>query len=95
VRHGDRVRVRTALQEGDARLPSCVDLWPGAAFAERECYDLFGIRFDGHPGLRRLMMPDDYGHHPLRKDFPHEGIEPDRLYRAWDAKRRAGFGEGA
>lgn len=89
--HQDRVRVRTALAGDDAHAPTCVDLWPGAAFMERECFDMFGIVFDGHQGLRRLLMPEGYGHHPLRKDFPHQGIEPDRLYREWDAERRAGW----
>lgn len=88
--HNDRVRLHTALAEGES-APSCVGLWPGAAFMERECYDMFGIRFDGHVGLRRLLMPEDYEHHPLRKDFPHQGIEPDRLYREWDRKRRAAW----
>ncbi len=89
VSHNDRVRLRTLVPENDARVPSVVDLWAGAAFSERECFDMFGIRFDGHAGLKRLMMPDEYEHHPLRKDFPHEGIEPDRLYREWDRARRA------
>jgi NADH:ubiquinone oxidoreductase subunit C len=86
-----------ALRSDDARLPSCIDLWPGAAYMERECFDLFGIVFEGHPGLKRLMMPDEYGYHPLRKDFPHQGIEPDRLYREWDRQRRKGtpFAHGA
>jgi NADH-quinone oxidoreductase subunit C len=83
-----RVRVRVPLRSDDARVPSCIDLWPGAAYMERECYDMFGIVFEGHPGLKRLMMPDEYGYHPLRKDFPHQGIEPDRLYREWDRGRR-------
>jgi NADH-quinone oxidoreductase subunit C len=83
-----RVRVLTPVPSSDARVPTCTDLWPGADWLERECWDMFGIRFDGHPRLRRLLMPEEYGHHPLRKDFPHEGIEPDRLYRAWDAARR-------
>jgi NADH-quinone oxidoreductase subunit C len=85
-----RVRVRVLLRSDDAHLPTCVDLWPGAAYMERECFDMFGIVFDGHPNLRRLLMPDDYIYHPLRKDFPHRGIEPDRLYREWDRKRRQG-----
>ena len=89
VSHNDRVRLRTLVSENDARVPSVVDLWAGAAFSERECFDMFGIRFDGHAGLKRLMMPEEYEHHPLRKDFPHEGIEPDRLYREWDRARRA------
>jgi NADH-quinone oxidoreductase subunit C/D len=54
---------------------------------ERECWDMFGIRFDGHENLRRLLMPEAYGHHPLRKEFPHQGIEPDRLYREWERER--------
>jgi len=68
-------------------VPSIIDLYPGAAYAERECYDMFGIVFDGHADLKRLLMPDGYDHFPLRKDFPHQGIEPDRLYREWDAAR--------
>ncbi len=85
------LRLETALPGDDPRAPSCIDLWPGAAYMERECYDLFGVRFDGHAGLKRLLMPEGYGHHPLRKDFPHHGIEPDRLYREWDASRRASW----
>ena len=93
LEHNDRIRVLTRVPGDDAVLPSCVDLWPGAAFSERECFDMFGIRFDGHENLRRLLMPEGYGHHPLRKDFPHEGIEPDRLYREWDAQRREGWSD--
>jgi NADH-quinone oxidoreductase subunit C len=89
--HNQRLRLRTLLASDAARVPSCTDLWPGAAFMERECFDMFGIVFAGHPGLKRLLMPEGYGHHPLRKDFPHQGIEPDRLYREWDRQRRAGW----
>ena len=85
--HNQRVRVKCQLVEGQS-APTCTPLWPGAAYMERECFDLFGIVFAGHAGLKRLMMPDEYGHHPLRKDFPHHGIEPDRLYREWDRERR-------
>jgi NADH-quinone oxidoreductase subunit C len=88
LEHEARVRVRIPVSSDDASLPSCTGLWPGANFMERECYDMFGIRFDGHPNLKRLLMPEGYGHHPLRKDFPHKGIEPDRLYREWDRERR-------
>ena len=88
--HGQRVRVKCALEEGQS-APTCTHLWPGAAYMERECYDLFGIVFTGHAGLKRLLMPEEYEHHPLRKDFPHHGIEPDRLYREWDRKRREGW----
>lgn len=93
LEHNDRVRVRTLVGGDDARVPTCTDLWPGANWSERECFDMFGIRFDGHPDLRRLLMPKGYDHHPLRKDFPHAGIEPDKLYREWDRARRVGWSE--
>ena len=87
--HNERVRVSCLLAEDQTSVPTCTDLWPGASFSERECWDMFGVVFDGHPDLRRLLMPADYDHHPLRKEFPHQGIEPDRLYREWDKARRA------
>ena len=86
--HNTRARVRARVTTAEPVVPTCVDLWPGAAFMERECHDMFGVRFEGNPDLRRLLMPEAYEHHPLRKDFPHQGIEPDRLYREWDRKRR-------
>jgi NADH:ubiquinone oxidoreductase subunit C len=95
IQHRHRVRLLTGVTEDDARVPTCTDLWPGVAYFERECYDMFGIGFDGHEGLKRLLMPDGYGHHPLRKDFPHEGIEPDRLYREWDTARRVDWKDEA
>ncbi|MBP6506991.1 MAG: NADH-quinone oxidoreductase subunit C [Opitutaceae bacterium] len=55
--------------------PSVVSLWPAANWHEREVYDMFGIKFDGHPDLRRILMWDEYPYHPLRKDFPLAGIE--------------------
>lgn len=93
LEHNDRVRVRTLISGDDARVPTCTDLWPGANWSERECFDMFGIRFDGHPDLRRLLMPKGYDHYPLRKEFPHAGIEPDKLYREWDRERRVGWSE--
>jgi NADH-quinone oxidoreductase subunit C len=66
-----RRRVRIKVQVGrDEPLPSVTRVWPGAGWLEREVYDLFGIVFEGHPDLRRLMMPDDWDGHPLRKDYP-------------------------
>lgn len=88
VQHADRVRVVAAVPGDAPKAPSIVDLYPGAAYAERECFDMFGIVFEGHAGLKRLLMPEEYDHFPLRKDFPHHGIEPDRLYREWDRRRR-------
>ena len=88
VQHADRVRVCAPVEGGEPKAPSIVDLYPGAAYAERECFDMFGIVFEGHAGLKRLLMPEEYDHFPLRKDFPHHGIEPDRLYREWDRRRR-------
>jgi len=69
----DRIRLRVMVEDADASIASIVPVWPGANFFEREVFDLFGIRFDGHPDLRRIMMPDDWQGHPLRKDYPVEG----------------------
>jgi NADH-quinone oxidoreductase subunit C len=100
VVHHDRVRVRVWLsgtEPGacDYEVPTVTDLWPGAAYYERECFDMFGIGFKGHVDLKRILMPDAYDHFPLRKEFPHGGIEPDRLYKAWDRKRRLATEEQA
>jgi NADH-quinone oxidoreductase subunit C len=64
-----RVRVRVQVPEHDPKLPSLFDLHPGTEAQERETYDLFGIIFDGHPDLTRILMPDDWEGHPLRKDY--------------------------
>lgn len=95
IENADRVRVITCVNGDDAHVPTCTDLWPGASFSERECFDMFGVQFDGHPDLRRLLMPQGYDHHPLRKDFPHAGIQPDRLFREWDRERRKDWSEDA
>lgn len=88
VTHNDRVRLHAMVGGDNPSITTITDLYPGAAYSERECYDMFGIVFNGHAGLKRLLMPEEYDHFPLRKDFPHHGIEPDRLYREWDRKRR-------
>ena len=60
--------------EAEASMPTATALWPGADWHERETYDFFGIIFDDHPGLTRIMMPDDWAGHPQRKDYPLGGI---------------------
>jgi NADH-quinone oxidoreductase subunit C len=68
-----RVRLKVRLSGDDAVMDSLTPVFPSANFFEREVFDLFGVRFEGHPFLRRLMMPDDWKGHPLRKDYPVEG----------------------
>lgn len=69
VQHGLRVRVLVPVLADSAAVPSLVAVYPGANFFEREVYDMFGITFDGHPDMTRILMPDDWEGHPLRKDF--------------------------
>jgi NADH-quinone oxidoreductase subunit C len=70
----ERVRLKVKLDGDDAVIESITSLWPAANFFERELFDLFGIRFLGHPYLRRIMLPEDWEGHPLRKDYPVEGF---------------------
>jgi NADH-quinone oxidoreductase subunit C len=65
-----RLRLKVGLPGDDAWVPSVVSIWPTANWPEREVFDLFGIVFEGHPDLRRVLMPDDWQGHPLRKDYP-------------------------
>jgi len=65
-----RLRLRVRLPGDDARVPTVSTVWPAAGWPEREVWDLFGIVFDGHTDLRRILMPDDWDGHPLRKDHP-------------------------
>jgi len=67
-----RLRLKVRVNE-DESVPTVTGVWKAADWYERETYDLFGVEFDGHPDLRRIMMPDDYEGHPLRKDFPLRG----------------------
>jgi NADH-quinone oxidoreductase subunit C len=72
------LRLKVRVEEENAVVPTVTGVWPGAEWHERETYDMFGIKFSGHPDLRRLYMPEDFEHHPLRKDFPLMGA-PDSL----------------
>jgi NADH-quinone oxidoreductase subunit C len=72
----DYIRVAADCPDNSApEVPSAAGIWPGADWHEREAFDMFGIRFTGHPDLRRILMWDGYPYHPLRKDFPLAGIE--------------------
>jgi NADH-quinone oxidoreductase subunit C len=64
----ERVRVKTQISDGES-LPSAVQIWATANWLEREVYDMFGIKFDGHPDLKRILLPDGWKGHPLRKDY--------------------------
>ena len=69
----DRISVKARVPTTEPRLDSVVEVFPGAEFPEREVYDMFGVVFDGHPDLRRILMPEDYEGHPQRRDFPLGG----------------------
>ena len=74
--HNHRIRLRVRVPEGDVAVPSVTPIWRGADWFERYCFDLYGIRFSGHPDLRRLLMYDEFVGHPLRKDYPLKGRQP-------------------
>jgi NADH-quinone oxidoreductase subunit C len=69
----ERVRLHVMVESIDPSVDSITPVWPSANFYEREVWDLFGIRFHGHPSLRRIMLPEEWEGHPLRKDYPVEG----------------------
>ncbi|MBX9626428.1 MAG: NADH-quinone oxidoreductase subunit C [Gemmataceae bacterium] len=71
---GERLFVKAFANDPDPSLPSAVPLWAGADWMEREVYDLFGVVFEGHPDLRRILMPAEFTAHPLRKDYPLRGL---------------------
>jgi NADH-quinone oxidoreductase subunit C len=73
ISNKERVRLKVRLDADNPALDSVTSVWPGANYFEREVFDLFGIRFNGHPYLRRLLMPENWEGHPLRKDYPVEG----------------------
>lgn len=69
----ERVRLVAPVESIDPSIESITSVWPSANYYEREVWDLFGVRFNGHPNLRRIMMPEEWQGHPLRKDYPVEG----------------------
>jgi NADH-quinone oxidoreductase subunit C len=76
VRTLHRLRVKVLIAEEAAHAPSITSLWSGANFLEREVWDMYGIRFDGHPDLKRILMYEEFKGHPLRKDYPVQGKQP-------------------
>jgi NADH-quinone oxidoreductase subunit C len=76
IAHNHRLRVKVRVDEDDAVVPTAVPLWPIANWFEREVWDMFGIRFAGHPDLRRLLMYEQFVGHPLRKDYPINRRQP-------------------
>ena len=83
IEHKHRLRIKVGVPEDDAVVASACDLWLAANWGEREVYDLYGIRFEGHPDLRRILMYDEFIGYPLRKDYPRNGRQP--LLRRPDA----------
>jgi len=89
VKHTTRLRLRVEAPEGSS-LASVSEIWPGADWYEREVFDLFGLEFEGHPNLVRILMPDDWTGYPLRKDYPLPGYPEQHLrYRTADVARRS------
>jgi NADH-quinone oxidoreductase subunit C len=77
---GQRIRIKTRVADGQS-LPTLTPVWAGADWGEREIFDMFGIRFDGHPDLRRILLYEEFEGHPLRKDYPIEKTQPLIPYR--------------
>ncbi|MBI4254206.1 MAG: NADH-quinone oxidoreductase subunit C [Candidatus Rokubacteria bacterium] len=76
IPHSHRLRIKVRVEEDDAVVPTAVGVWPIANWFEREVWDMFGVRFEGHPDLRRLLMYEEFVGHPLRKDYPIERRQP-------------------
>ncbi|HSF06870.1 MAG TPA: NADH-quinone oxidoreductase subunit C [Methylomirabilota bacterium] len=76
LRHNHRLRLKVRVDEDDAVVPTAVPLWPIANWLEREVWDMFGVRFEEHPDLRRLLLYEEFAGHPLRKDYPINRRQP-------------------
>ncbi len=71
-----RIRLKVEVEEDDAWVPSVTSVWRGVDWFEREAWDMFGIRFRGHPNHKRILLQEEFEGHPLRKDYPHRGCQP-------------------
>jgi NADH-quinone oxidoreductase subunit C len=76
TKHYNRLRLKVLLSEDAPNVPTVVNVWKTANLHERDTFDLFGVIFDGHPDLRRILLPSDFDGHALRKDYPLRGFEP-------------------
>ena len=83
VRHRHRILVKAEVSEASPLIDTVVPIWAGANWHERECFDLFGITFNGHPDLRRILLPEGWEGHPLRKDYPVKGPGPDQEWKGF------------
>lgn len=83
IKHRHLVRLKVPVSESDCSIDSVMPVWVGADWHERECYDLFGIEFRGHPDHRRILLPEDWEGHPLRKDYPVEGPGTENEWRGF------------
>ncbi|OGW57362.1 MAG: NADH dehydrogenase [Nitrospirae bacterium RBG_16_43_8] len=75
IKHCHRIRLKAEISESGPVIDSVISVWAGANWHERECFDMFGIVFKGHPDLRRVLLPEDWEGYPLRKDYPLQGAE--------------------
>ncbi|MGC2061731.1 MAG: NADH-quinone oxidoreductase subunit C [Thermodesulfovibrionales bacterium] len=83
VRHRHRIVLKAEVAESSPTIDSVLPVWAGVNWHERECYDLFGITFTGHPDLRRILLPEGWEGHPLRKDYPLQGPGPDQEWQGF------------
>ena len=83
ISHRHMIRIRAEVPEEDPFIDSVVSIWDGADWHERECYDMFGIQFKGHPDLRRILMPEDWEGYPLRKDYPLKSDLGDKEWKGF------------
>lgn len=83
IKHRHMLRLKAVVPEGDCTIQSVIPVWIGADWHERECFDMFGIVFKDHPDLRRILMPEDWEGHPLRKDYPLKGPSPENEWKGF------------
>jgi NADH-quinone oxidoreductase subunit C len=83
LKHRHTLRLKAQVPEEGCSIKSVVSVWKAADWNERECYDMFGIKFEGHPDHRRILLPEDWEGYPLRKDYPVEGPGPENEWRGF------------